>query len=957
VIEITTMKQMKHPSLLKFKCARTGPSYQIVTRFCPGRSLYTRLHKKVAPLTASDLKRIAYQVATGMEYLHRQDVVHRDLKTLNILLDKYNNAYIADFGLCSKGSSLRGVVGTPNYTAPEVLGGKLTYGPKVDVYSYGIVLWEMRSRKVPFAEFTPDQIWDHVWSRNWRLMLPAKCSAGLQKLITTCWSQNPSDRPTFADIVRQFEENKISFEDEVNTGPGLKTVAQKSVVFDRLVQHCPPLNHQYVQRVLRDPRDPNFDSIAHYLYFHWDDDLKEPLNLRAEDLRPAAESHLASVLLLVSRLASDREGESFRELALKSLRDGSNPHVDAALVFMRRFPKHVEEDTVVRILDHCETGKETARHGLVLLSLEPIFRENGLAGLHSKLAHYLLSIKTGHLNFPLPTTVQKAERRESKLHHQEVYDAFQALVMRCQRSFTDPVKDLFTNFMNFIGETTFEASPEFIDYVVTLGLDTPDEKSIGQLLRRMLGASKRVNLASSFERIIGNDVFERGCRSLGALNDCVRMISEALSSSYPKLALTIFYQLLKPDRPERTDVSLDRRPSGSDVIVQTRTPSLPERSALIAGSVSAGGLTIPPRPLTPDLGTPPASPTFQSQGPARFKPAAISRTPSGTPAILPKGFTRAGETARLMDLLVGMKTFRLERLYILSTLMCSEQFCKDTARTTLDQMGHLLTGAIRSDDQRLLNAGLKLLLALCSHRFGCQAFIENAVFDLFVQHFVSSSSSACGQSNVYYVILTEAMNHMPDVEVRQLSLVLTCLSQSFLYEIAPKDKVLEALVAVAKRKDVKGVVQAHDLRPYVIRLKRREPLAQMALYLEFIATVNKQALSELVEDILSGVHTVLGGSTPTYHHPSILGPIIGILEKLLKHPNPPVHDACKRALTFINQPQLVGFCQKLSDAFLAADPNNSDEAKTFKDKVNKFQQKVTSHPDQTCSSSPGGSPP
>jgi serine/threonine protein kinase len=105
-----------------------GRPFRVVTRLCEGRSLFTRLHRKIdefPKLDATALRRIAYQVASAMAYLHeKRNIVHRDLKTLNVLLDAYGNAYVADFGLSAKlkpGTKMHEKVGTPNYTAPEIL--------------------------------------------------------------------------------------------------------------------------------------------------------------------------------------------------------------------------------------------------------------------------------------------------------------------------------------------------------------------------------------------------------------------------------------------------------------------------------------------------------------------------------------------------------------------------------------------------------------------------------------------------------------------------------------------------------------------------------------------------------------------------------------------------------------------------------------------------------------------
>jgi serine/threonine-protein kinase len=94
----------------------------------------------------------------------------------------------------------RSSVGTPNYTAPEVLQRAL-YGAKVDIYSYATVFWEMLMGKVPFQDFNSNQIIEHVALLNLRLPLPEKRKP-LGKCITKCRSKDPAERPVFAEIMR-----------------------------------------------------------------------------------------------------------------------------------------------------------------------------------------------------------------------------------------------------------------------------------------------------------------------------------------------------------------------------------------------------------------------------------------------------------------------------------------------------------------------------------------------------------------------------------------------------------------------------------------------------------------------------------------------------------------------------------------------------------------------------------
>ncbi|KAH0787451.1 TKL family protein kinase [Histomonas meleagridis] len=214
--EIAVLSALKHPYLVPFVGATNIAPYWIITKYMPGKSLYHRVKNKT-DLTPLDKTKIAYHIAEGMAFLHSKKIIHRDLKTLNILLDENNEPKICDFGISRKitqgNTPMTGLIGTVNYMAPELCKtSKASYTLKVDVFSYGMMLWEMVTCEVPFRAQKYDQFKIIELIRNGvRPNIPKTTPKPLKKLITDCWGNEPENRPSFSQILRRMESERICF--------------------------------------------------------------------------------------------------------------------------------------------------------------------------------------------------------------------------------------------------------------------------------------------------------------------------------------------------------------------------------------------------------------------------------------------------------------------------------------------------------------------------------------------------------------------------------------------------------------------------------------------------------------------------------------------------------------------------------------------------------------------------
>ena len=139
---------------------RNTPVYCVITEYLPEGSLRAYLHRlECKSLPLDKLIAFALDIARGMEFIHSQGVIHRDLKPENILIDKDFHMKLADFGTaCDEAycDSLADDPGTYRWMAPEMIKHK-PYGKKVDVYSFGLILWELVAGTIPYEDMNPIQ--------------------------------------------------------------------------------------------------------------------------------------------------------------------------------------------------------------------------------------------------------------------------------------------------------------------------------------------------------------------------------------------------------------------------------------------------------------------------------------------------------------------------------------------------------------------------------------------------------------------------------------------------------------------------------------------------------------------------------------------------------------------------------------------------------------------------------
>jgi len=150
-----------------------------------------------------------------MNWLHCSNILHLDLKTQNLLVDENYVVKIADFGLSriKQQSKAKGKAGSPLYMAPEMLLDQ-GYDEKADVYSFGIVLWELLTEEEPYkGKFNSfEEMVEAVTKNGVRPDIPEGTNAKLKQLIQSCWNPSAANRPSFAQILKSNVLDEITIE-------------------------------------------------------------------------------------------------------------------------------------------------------------------------------------------------------------------------------------------------------------------------------------------------------------------------------------------------------------------------------------------------------------------------------------------------------------------------------------------------------------------------------------------------------------------------------------------------------------------------------------------------------------------------------------------------------------------------------------------------------------------------
>uniref|UniRef100_A0A0N5AMA4 Protein kinase domain-containing protein n=1 Tax=Syphacia muris TaxID=451379 RepID=A0A0N5AMA4_9BILA len=207
--EINLLSTIQHPRVVQYLGAyRTDDSLSIFMEYMAGGSVKD-LIASYGALSDSVARKYTFQVLQGLAYLHRNEMIHRDIKTANILRDSSGNVKISDFGsakrlqkICSQQTASMNFIGTPHYMAPEVVNQKSSYGRKADIWSLGCTLLEMLTGSPPWANYEPMSAIYNIATHNPPYKLPPTTDPSLVQLLTVLLERNPEKRPNASELLK-----------------------------------------------------------------------------------------------------------------------------------------------------------------------------------------------------------------------------------------------------------------------------------------------------------------------------------------------------------------------------------------------------------------------------------------------------------------------------------------------------------------------------------------------------------------------------------------------------------------------------------------------------------------------------------------------------------------------------------------------------------------------------------
>uniref|UniRef100_A0A6B2KXB9 Protein kinase domain-containing protein n=1 Tax=Arcella intermedia TaxID=1963864 RepID=A0A6B2KXB9_9EUKA len=253
--EVMLQSKLKHPNILSLLAIGVNP-HCMYFELCKLGNLHDYKNNLLLPLQWKVKLKIALDIAQAMDYLHSQEppIAHLDLKSPNVLLQTDPQSQfqiiskVSDFGtaLAVRGPIRIRYVENPTWLAPEIIQGQ-GYREDVDVYAFGLILWEIITRCELFAdEDHASTIQDKIISGD-RPRIPKECPVELRNLITACWSSDPNSRPKWKQIILTINElfltedkEDIVFSREKQSKSTLAVIPDRTITIEETTHNDSP---------------------------------------------------------------------------------------------------------------------------------------------------------------------------------------------------------------------------------------------------------------------------------------------------------------------------------------------------------------------------------------------------------------------------------------------------------------------------------------------------------------------------------------------------------------------------------------------------------------------------------------------------------------------------------------------------------------------------------------------
>jgi len=204
--EFSMMQSLNHPNIVQFLgiCDHSS-GIHLITEYVEHGDLFDLLIFSDKEVTWKSKVKIGLQIAYAVYYLHSKNIIHRDLKSQNVLIGENFKVKLCDLGLATilEQKKRMTVCGTDEWMAPEILISE-TYDNKVDVFSFGIVMTEMISNQPPKKRGFAEKFQFNV--EAFRNGIPEGCPDELAQLVVDCTKFDPKERPTFKEIVPRLKK-------------------------------------------------------------------------------------------------------------------------------------------------------------------------------------------------------------------------------------------------------------------------------------------------------------------------------------------------------------------------------------------------------------------------------------------------------------------------------------------------------------------------------------------------------------------------------------------------------------------------------------------------------------------------------------------------------------------------------------------------------------------------------